>query len=69
MRRSVESFVISLSVELGDGESLLDYVVPALLDYCGAAVAGEAGNAAHEFYEAANGVTLRIEHDRGNHAD
>jgi len=53
---------IEFSVHMDDDDALADVAVPALLEYCGAVLSGDAGNASNEHYMADNGLTLTITH-------
>lgn len=59
----IRKLVIELKTNIEEADPLAELAVPALLEYCGAVVASEAGLSAEEFFVADNGVTLHVKHD------
>ncbi len=58
----IRKIKIELNVHMDDGEAMADLAVPALLEYCGAVLCGDAGDCADEHFMAENGITLHCTH-------
>ncbi len=58
----IRKLKIELDAHVEDGEALVDLLVPAMLEYCGAVLCGDAGNASDEHFMAENGITIHCTH-------